>query len=92
MVRPRASNEGAFDRLASWSTQLTHRLVAGAALSLDIYALPGAADFIDFWTTAVFKKQHRIEFVVVVCKTYKLCQQLATKNSRFLQTGVAVPG
>ena len=33
-VRPRASNEGAFDRLASWSTQLAHRLVAGAASSL----------------------------------------------------------
>ena len=34
MVRPRASNEGAFDRFASWSTQPTHRLVAGAPLSL----------------------------------------------------------
>ena len=34
MVRPRASNEGAFDRLASWSTQLKHRLVALASSSL----------------------------------------------------------
>ena len=34
MVRPRASNEGAFDRLASRSTQLKHRLVALASSSL----------------------------------------------------------
>eukprot|EP01047_Picozoa_sp_COSAG01_P004388 COSAG01_NODE_145_length_24103_cov_41.178012_4_plen_102_part_00 len=34
MVRPRASNEGAFDRHASRSTQLKHRLVALASSSL----------------------------------------------------------
>ena len=34
MVRPRTSNEGAFDRLASRSTRLKHRLVGVASLSL----------------------------------------------------------
>ena len=34
MVRPRTSNEGAFDRLASRSTRLKHRLVAVSSLSL----------------------------------------------------------
>ena len=48
-VRPRASNEGAFDRLASWSTQLKHRMVALASLSLWYVTLARRRDFLTAW-------------------------------------------
>jgi hypothetical protein len=63
MVRPRTSNEGAFDRLASRSTRLKHRLVGVASLSLRYVTVArryGLFDCSDFFIPPRIQEQPKL--------------------------------